>query len=86
MERFKGGISKVLTSSHLRNREELEATLERYRRLYNGQIPWKNRGARTPVEVFNAHYESNPDRFLRKPHKPTSQDSYEKAPILLASN
>ena len=74
VERFNGRISEVLASVHLRNREELEATLERYRRLYNGQIPQKNLGARTPVEVLKAYYESNPDRFWRKPHNPPSPD------------
>lgn len=75
VERFNGRISEVLASVHLRNREELEATLERYRRLYNGQIPQKNLDARTPVEVLKAYYESNPDRFWRKPHNPPNPDS-----------
>jgi len=70
IERFNGRISEVLAAVHLRNRAELEATLERYRRLYNGQIPQKNLGARTPVEVLKSYYESNPDRFRRKPHNP----------------
>ncbi len=39
VERFNGRISEVLVSVHLRNREAMEETLERYRRLYNGQIP-----------------------------------------------
>ncbi|MFA9462615.1 integrase core domain-containing protein [Thiohalorhabdus sp. Cl-TMA] len=75
VERFNGRISEVLASVHLRNREELEATLECYRRLYNDQIPQKNLGARTPVEVLKAYYESSPDRFWRKPHNPPSPDS-----------
>ena len=74
VERFNGRISEELAAVHLRNREELEATLERYRRLYNGQIPQKNLDARTPVEVLKAYYESNPDRFQRKPHNPPGPD------------
>jgi transposase InsO family protein len=69
VERFNGRISEVLASVHLRNREELEATLERYRRLYNGQIPQKALDGRTPVEVLKQYYQSNPDRFHRAPRK-----------------
>ena len=73
VERFNGRISEALASVHLRNREELEATLERYRRLYNGQVPQKNLDARTP-EILKAYYESNPERFRRKPHDPPNPD------------
>jgi len=69
VERFNGRISEVLGSVHLRNREELEATLSRYRRLYNHQIPQKALDGRTPVEVLKRYYESNPDRFHRAPRK-----------------
>ena len=75
VERFNGRIGEVLASVHLRNREELEATLERYRRLYNGQIPQKTLNARTPVEVLKAYYNSNPDGFYRKPHNPPAPDT-----------
>jgi len=69
VERFNGRVSEVLASVHLRNREELEATLSRYRRLYNHQIPQKALDGRTPVEVLKQHYESNPDCFHRAPRK-----------------
>jgi transposase InsO family protein len=39
VERFNGRITEVLAAVHLRNQEELKATLSRYRRFYNHQIP-----------------------------------------------
>ena len=75
VERMNGRVSDVLASVHLQNREELEATLEQYRRLYNGQIPQKALSNRTPVEVLKSYYEYNPDIFYRKSHNPPAPDN-----------
>lgn len=63
VERFNGRISEVLAAVHLRNREELEATLTRYRRLYNHHLPQKALKAQAPVDFLKSKYQEKPELF-----------------------
>lgn len=76
VERFNGRITEVLAAVHLRNREELERTLNHYRRLYNHHIPQKALNGKTPVEVLKAIYKAEPDRFHRVPRNQPRPDTY----------
>lgn len=76
VERFNGRITEVLAAVHIRNREELEQTLNHYRRLYNHHIPQKALNGKPPVEVLKATYEAEPDRFHRVPRNQPRPDTY----------
>ena len=49
VERFNGRIEDVLQSHRFRSAEDLEQTLLRYVRLYNGQLPQSVLKGRTPI-------------------------------------
>ena len=73
VERFNGRITEVLAAVHLRNREELEAALSHYRRLYNHHIPQKALNGQAPVDFLKATYERKPELFkhpVRKQPRP----------------
>lgn len=52
VERFNGRISDILATTRFRSREDLQATLERYARLYNDHLPQRARGHRTPRQAM----------------------------------
>jgi transposase InsO family protein len=47
-----GMIEEVLQSHHFRSGEELEATLHRYVRLYNQQLPQSALGSKPPLQAM----------------------------------
>ena len=69
VERFNGRITEVLAAVHLRNREELEAALSHYRRLYNHHIPQKALNGQAPVDFLKSKYEEKPNLFKRPVRK-----------------
>jgi len=69
VERFNGRITEVLAAVHLRNREELEATLTHYRRLYNHHLPQKALNGQAPVEFLQSKCQEKPERFKRPVRK-----------------
>ncbi|MBC6403983.1 MAG: transposase family protein, partial [Hyphomonadaceae bacterium] len=68
VERFNGRIGDMLQSHHFRSGEEMEATLERYVRLYNRQLPQSALGNKTPLQAMKEGYRINPQLFMRKPY------------------
>ncbi len=52
VERFNGRIKDVLQSHRFRSGEDLEQTLLRYVRLYNGQLPQSVLKGRTPIDAL----------------------------------
>jgi len=76
VERFNGRISEVLAAVHLRNREELESTLTRYRRLYNHHIPQKALTGQAPVDFLKSKYEENPELFKHPVRKLARPDTH----------
>ena len=52
VERFNGRIEDVLQSHRFDGGEDLEHTILRYVRLYNGQLPQSVLNGRTPIDAF----------------------------------
>ena len=52
VERFNGRIEDVLQSHRFRSGEDLEQTILRYVRLYNGQLPQSVLKGRTPLDAL----------------------------------
>jgi len=68
VERFNGRIEDVLQSHHFRSGEELERTLLRYVRLYNGQLPQTTLKGRTPIEALKDWHRERPELFKKQPY------------------
>ena len=51
-EGFNGRIEDVLQSHHFRSGNDLEQTILRYVRLYNGQLPQSVLKGRTPADTL----------------------------------
>ena len=75
VERFNGRITEVLAAVHLRNREELEATLTHYRRLYNHHLPQKALNGQAPVDFLKSKYQDKPELFNRPVRKLPKPDT-----------
>ena len=52
VERFNGRIEDILQSHRFRSGEDLEQTILRYVRLYNGQLPQSVLKGRTPIDAL----------------------------------
>ena len=63
VERFNGRIEDILQSHRFRSGEDLEQTILRYVRLYNGQLPQSVLKGRTPIDALKDWYHGNPPRF-----------------------
>jgi transposase InsO family protein len=68
VERFNGRIEEVLQSHHFRSGEELEATLHRYVRLYNQQLPQSALGSKPPLQAMKDWHKLRPELFRKQPY------------------
>ena len=76
VERFNGRIEDVLQSHRFRSGEELEQTILRYVRLYNGQLPQSVLNGGTPIDTFSDWHRQKPDLFKKRPYNHTGSDTY----------
>jgi len=75
VERFNGRIEDVLQSHHFRSGEDLEQTILRYVRLYNGQLPQSVLKGRTPIDTLKDWHRQKPDLFKKRPYNHAGCDS-----------
>ena len=68
VERFNGRIEDVLQSHRFRSGEDLEQTLLRYVRLYNGQLPQSVLKGRAPIDALKDWHRLNPELFKKRPY------------------
>jgi transposase InsO family protein len=68
VERFNGRIEDVLQSHRFRSGEDLEQTILRYVRLYNGQLPQSVLKGRTPIDALKDWHQQKPELFKKRPH------------------
>jgi len=68
VERFNGRIEDVLQSHRFRSGEELEQTILRYVRLYNGQLPQSALKGRTPIGALKDWQRQKPEIFKKRPY------------------
>ena len=66
VERFNGRIEDVLQSHHFRSGEDLEQTILRYVRLYNGQLPQSVLKGRTPIDALKEWQRQRPESFRKR--------------------
>jgi len=76
VERFNGRIEDVLQSHHFRSGEDLEQTILRYVRLYNGRLPQAVLKGRTPIEALKDWHQQRPELFKKRPYNHTGCDNY----------
>jgi hypothetical protein len=75
VERFNGRIEEVLQSHHFHSGEDLEQTILRYVRLYNGQLPQSVLKGRTPIDALKAWQRQRPDLFKKRPYNHAGCDT-----------
>ncbi|MGB3556793.1 MAG: IS481 family transposase [Jannaschia sp.] len=75
VERFNGRIEDVLQSHRFRSGEELEQTILRYVRLYNGQLPQSVLKGRTPIDALKDWHRHKPELFSKQPYNHPGCDS-----------
>ncbi len=68
VERFNGRIEDVLQSHHFNSGQDLEQTIHRYVRLYNGQLPQSVLKGRTPIDAPKDWQRQRPDLFKKRPY------------------
>ncbi|WP_235191437.1 IS3 family transposase, partial [Palleronia rufa] len=76
VERFNGRIEDVLQSHRFRSGEDLEQTILRYVRLYNGQLPQSVLKGRTPIDALKDWHRQKPRLFKKRPYNQAGSDSY----------
>lgn len=76
VERFNSRIEDVLQSRRFRSREELEQTILRYVRLYNGQLPQSVLKGQTPIDALKDWYNQKPELFRNRPYNHAGCDNY----------
>ena len=76
VERFNGRIEDVLQSHRFRSGEDLEQTILRYVRLYNGQLPQSVLKGRTPIDALKDWQKQRPDLFRKRPYNHVGCDTY----------
>jgi len=74
VERFNGRIEDVLQSHHFHSGEDLEQTILRYVRLYNGQLPQSVLKGRTPIDALKDWQRQRPELFKKRPCNHTGCD------------
>ncbi len=74
VERFNGRIEDVLQSHHFRSGEDLEQTILRYVRLYNGQFPQSVLKGRTPIDALKEWHHQKPQLFKKRPYNHMGSD------------
>lgn len=75
VERFNSRIEDVLQSHRLRSGEDLEQTILRYVRLYNGQLPQSVLKGLTPIDALKDWQKQRPDLFRKRPYNHVGCDS-----------
>lgn len=75
VERFNARISDILATTRFRSRDDLQATIMRYEKLYNEHLPQQAIGHQTPLQPIRAGRVKKPELFVRKPNNPTALDS-----------
>jgi transposase InsO family protein len=75
VERFNGRIEDVLQSHRFRSGEDLEQTILRYVRLYNGQLPQSVLKGRTPIDALKEWHKQKPELFRKRPYNHTGCDN-----------
>lgn len=63
VDRFNGRIEDILQSHRFRSGEDLEQTILRYVRLYNGQLPQSVLKGRTPVDALKDWHRESPEQL-----------------------
>ena len=74
VERFNGRIEDVLQSHRFRSGEDLEQTILRYVRLYNGQLPQSVLKGRTPMDALRGWHRDKPELFKKRPYNHPGRD------------
>jgi len=74
VERFNGRIEDVLQSHRFRSGEDLEKTILRYVRLYNGQLPQSVLKGRTPIDALKDWHRDKPGLFKKRTDNHTGCD------------
>jgi len=75
VERFNGRIEDVLQSHRFHSGEDLEQTIHRYVRLYNGQLPQSVLKGRTPIDALKAWQRQRTDLFKKRPYNHAGYDN-----------
>jgi transposase InsO family protein len=75
VERFNGRIEDVLQSHHFSSGEELEQTILRYVRLYNGQLPQSALKGRAPIDALKDWHREKPELFKKRPYNRAGCDT-----------
>ncbi|SEO00617.1 Integrase core domain-containing protein, partial [Salinihabitans flavidus] len=75
VERFNGRIEDVLQSHRFRSGEDLEQTILRYVRLYNGQLPQSVLKGRTPIDALKDWHRQKPEIFKKRPYNHAGCDN-----------
>lgn len=68
VERFNGRIEDVLQSHRFQSGEDLEQTILRYVRLYNGQLPQSVLKGQTPIDALKDWQKQRPELFKKRPY------------------
>ncbi len=75
VERFNGRIEDVLQSHRFRSGEDLEQTILRYVRLYNGQLPQSVLKGRTRIDALKQWHREKPELFKKRRYNHTGCDT-----------
>ncbi|MEM7644941.1 MAG: IS481 family transposase [Pseudomonadota bacterium] len=75
VERFNGRIEDVLQSHRFHSGEDLEQTILRYVRLYNGQLPQSVLKGGTPLDALKDYHHQKPNIFKTRTYNHTRHDS-----------
>jgi transposase InsO family protein len=74
VERFNGRIEDVLQSHRFQSGEDLERTILRYVRLYNGQLPQSVLKGKTPIDALKDWHRERPELFRKRPYNHRGHD------------
>ena len=76
VERFNGRISEVLHQTRFASAAQLEATLMRYVKTYNHQIPQRVLHHISPIQALKDWYAKKPELFKRRVYNQAGLDTY----------
>ena len=75
VQRFNGRIEDILQGHRFRSGEDLEQTILRYVRLYNGQLPQSVLKGRTPIAALKDWHRDKPALFKKRPYNHAGCDT-----------
>ncbi|SFG14461.1 Integrase core domain-containing protein [Palleronia marisminoris] len=75
VERFDGRIEGVLQSDHFRSGENVEQTILRYVRLFNGQLPQSVLNGKMPIHALKDWQRRKAEIFKNPPYNYKGCDS-----------